>query len=51
MDKRLAVHQPHGSDLVYWVVGDRYTFKLTGEETNGAFSLFERNLGTGQLVC
>jgi hypothetical protein len=23
------------------VVGDRYTFKLTGEETNGAFSLFE----------
>lgn len=41
MDKRLAVHQPYDSGRVYWVVGDRYTFKLTREETNGAFSLFE----------
>lgn len=24
----------------YWVAGDRYTFKLTGADTGGAFSLF-----------
>ncbi len=41
MDKLKPVHQPHDSGRVYWVVGDRYTFKLTAEETNGAFSLFE----------
>lgn len=30
-----------GEGLAYWLVGDRVTIKTTGEETGGAYSMFE----------
>ena len=36
----IAVSQGQGNG--YWVLGDLYTFKITGKETNGAFTVIEQ---------
>ena len=34
-------HVPPGEGRSIWIVGDTYTFKAVGEDTNGAYMLFE----------
>ncbi len=36
-----AIHVPPGGGETLWVLGDLYTFKVTGAETGGAFAVFE----------
>ena len=37
MDKPIMLN--HGEGNSYWVLGDLYTFKVTGKETGGAFTV------------
>jgi quercetin dioxygenase-like cupin family protein len=39
--KRAVTYVPSGEGNPLYLVGDLYTFKVTGEETNGAFALWE----------
>ena len=39
--ERPAVHVPPGAGPAVWLVGDTYTLKVSGEQTDGAFSLSE----------
>lgn len=41
MDHNLLALQ-QGEGEAYWVLGDRYTFKATGQQTQGAFTLIEQ---------
>jgi len=34
------IHKGEGNS--YWVLGDLYTFKLTGKQTNGAFAVIDQ---------
>jgi mannose-6-phosphate isomerase-like protein (cupin superfamily) len=43
------VHIPPGGGEKLWVLGDFYTFKMTGEESEGAFSVFETVTSAGSL--
>ena len=36
-----AVFQPSADKLVYWMVGDRVTVLISGEQTNGAYAVLE----------
>ena len=40
MDKPIFLNNGEGSS--YWVLGDRYTFKVTGKETGGAFTIIDQ---------
>ncbi len=44
---RGVAHVPSGDGPTVWVVGDTYTFKARGEDTNGAFALFEGTVPPG----
>ena len=37
-------HVPAGEGRSIWIVGDTYTFKAVGEDTNGALMLFEASV-------
>ena len=39
--KRAVTYVPPGEGNLLYLVGDLYAFKVTGEETNGAFALWE----------
>jgi hypothetical protein len=39
--KDRAKHVAPGEGKALWVAGDRVTFKVVGEDTNGAYPLFE----------
>ncbi|TCJ13892.1 cupin domain-containing protein [Rubrobacter taiwanensis] len=39
--KRTVTYVPPGEGNLLYLVGDLYAFKVTGEETNGAFALWE----------
>ncbi len=36
-----------GEGQSYWVLGDLYTFKVTGAENNGAFTMFDQAVAPG----
>jgi len=36
-----AIHVPPGEGQMRWVVGDLLTFKIDGQDTDGAFALAE----------
>ena len=36
-----VLHRPHGTGAAYWGPGDRYTFLVTGDETDGAYFVME----------
>ena len=40
MDKPIMLN--HGEGNSYWVLGDLYTFKVTGKETGGAFTIIDQ---------
>lgn len=40
MDKPILLN--HGEGNSYWVLGDLYTFKVTGKETGGAFTIIDQ---------
>ncbi len=40
-EKRSVTHLSSDKGRSFWVLGDLVTFKATGEETGGAYSLFE----------
>jgi mannose-6-phosphate isomerase-like protein (cupin superfamily) len=42
-----AIHVPPGAGQAFWLVGDTYTLKLSGEQTGGAFSLSEALVAPG----
>ncbi|MGI9145991.1 MAG: cupin domain-containing protein [Chloroflexota bacterium] len=42
-----AIHVPPDSGQAFWLVGDTYTIKLSGEQTGGAFSLSEATVPPG----
>ncbi len=46
-DQRRVTHVPPGEGRAVWVVGDTYTFKATGEQTDGSFMLFEASIPPG----
>jgi quercetin dioxygenase-like cupin family protein len=41
-DKKIALRPGQGKS--YWLLGDLYTFKLTGDDTGGAFALVENTV-------
>jgi len=43
MDRR-TLHVPAGAGDQLWVVGDTYTFKATGADTNGQLAFFEASV-------
>ena len=45
--KREAVRVAPGEGGALWVLGDLYEFKATGEETGGAYALFETTVAPG----
>jgi len=42
-----AIQVPPDAGQAFWLVGDTYTLKLTGEHTGGAFSLSEASVPPG----
>lgn len=42
MDAKIDTILKRGGGESYWVLGDLYTFKVTGKQTNGAFTLIEQ---------
>ena len=42
-----AIHVPPDGGQAFWLVGDTYTLKLSGEQTGGAFSLSEARVPPG----
>jgi len=42
-----AIHVPPDAGQSFWLVGDTYTLKLSGEQTGGAFSLSEARVPPG----
>jgi quercetin dioxygenase-like cupin family protein len=36
-----VLHRPNGTGAAFWGPGDRYTFLVTGEETDGAYFVME----------
>ena len=42
--KTHAIFQQQGEGKSYWVLGDLYNFKVTGKETNGAFTVVDQQI-------
>lgn len=42
MNRQQEILLKSGEGNSYWVLGDLYTFKITGEETNGAFTIMDQ---------
>jgi quercetin dioxygenase-like cupin family protein len=40
-----GVHRARGEGQAYWLLTDLFTFKATGEDTNGAFVIAEHSAG------
>jgi quercetin dioxygenase-like cupin family protein len=45
--RRGAVYEPSGEGPTVWAVGDVYTIKATGSQTNGGFGLIEATVPAG----
>ena len=43
--KEILLHPGEGAS--FWVLGDLYTFKATGEQTNGAFTIIDQVIQPG----
>jgi quercetin dioxygenase-like cupin family protein len=46
-DKRGALYVPSGEGPTVWAVGDTYTIKATGDQTNGGFGFIEATVPPG----
>lgn len=44
MDKNMEILLNQGEGESYWVLGDLYTFKATGKQTNGAFTVIDQTV-------
>lgn len=44
MDKNIEILLNQGEGESYWVLGDLYTFKATGKQTNGAFTVIDQTV-------
>lgn len=42
MNTNNAILLNNGEGNSYWVLGDKYTFKVTGKDTNGAFTVMDQ---------
>jgi mannose-6-phosphate isomerase-like protein (cupin superfamily) len=42
MDTSAAIILHQGEGEAYWVLGDRYTFKATGKQTQGAYTVIDQ---------
>lgn len=42
MDDNMEILLNKGEGSSFWVLGDLYTFKVTGEKTNGAFTVIDQ---------
>lgn len=42
MDTSTAITLKHGEGDSFWVLGDLYTFKATGKQTNGTFTIIDQ---------
>ena len=46
-NQRAAMHVPEGEGKKLWVVDELITFKASGEDTGGAYSLTEKTKPSG----
>ena len=44
MDAQNEILLQKGEGESYWVLGDLYTFKVTGKQTNGAFTIIDQTI-------